>query len=230
MPKKNVKNQRRKPTQARALAKYQRILDAAPQVLMNRGYQKATTEEIALEAEVSIGTLYEYFENKDTIFGTYLNQQVHKIMAEVAKQINEHNEESAGETEISVQLLVKKMIFLGVTFIFEHQKIFGTIVREIPGLWEIDFVKALDRQIIEMAKSLMLNMPAAEDSNKTTDIDEGEFEATVIFLTNTIIGLYIRIALTGSQHFSPEQLTENIMDLVSAFIKSRLGIELLNAQ
>ena len=37
------------------------ILNAAKRVFLNKGYSGATVEEIANEAELSIGTLYIYF-------------------------------------------------------------------------------------------------------------------------------------------------------------------------
>ncbi len=43
------------------------ILDAALEVFKEYGYEKATTKKIAEKAEVSEGTLYNYFKNKRDI-------------------------------------------------------------------------------------------------------------------------------------------------------------------
>ncbi len=40
------------------------ILDAAARVFARRGYQRATTREIAAEADVAEGTIYNYFKSK----------------------------------------------------------------------------------------------------------------------------------------------------------------------
>ncbi len=42
----------------------ERILDAAAQVFARKGYHRATTKEIAAEAGVSEGSIYNYFESK----------------------------------------------------------------------------------------------------------------------------------------------------------------------
>lgn len=48
----------------RIAARKAQILDAAATVFSKKGYQKATTKEIAELADVSEGTLYNYFANK----------------------------------------------------------------------------------------------------------------------------------------------------------------------
>jgi len=47
-----------------AAARRQRILDAAAQVFARKGYERATTKEIADEADVGEGTIYNYFASK----------------------------------------------------------------------------------------------------------------------------------------------------------------------
>jgi AcrR family transcriptional regulator len=59
---------RKTPVQARAKVTWNAILDAAAQVLIKHGYEKATTDRIAQRAGVSIGSVYEYFPNKEAIF------------------------------------------------------------------------------------------------------------------------------------------------------------------
>jgi AcrR family transcriptional regulator len=58
---------RKKPTQARSKATVDAILAAAAQVLEVKGYAGATTDRIAERAGVSVGSLYQYFPNKDAL-------------------------------------------------------------------------------------------------------------------------------------------------------------------
>jgi AcrR family transcriptional regulator len=58
---------RRKPVQDRSLATVEAILEAAAQVFERYGYAAGTTNRIAGRAGVAIGSLYQYFRNKDAI-------------------------------------------------------------------------------------------------------------------------------------------------------------------
>jgi AcrR family transcriptional regulator len=46
----------------------QSILEAAKKIFFAKGYAKATMDEIALQAEISKPTIYQYFKSKDDLF------------------------------------------------------------------------------------------------------------------------------------------------------------------
>lgn len=58
---------KKKPRQSRAVFTVNVILEAAEQLLRERGIKAVTTRQVALRAGVAIGTLYEYFPNRDAI-------------------------------------------------------------------------------------------------------------------------------------------------------------------
>ena len=58
--------------------KADRILKSALVVFAAKGYQSATIQEIAKSAEVSDGTIYEYFKNKEDLLFSTLGQQFQK--------------------------------------------------------------------------------------------------------------------------------------------------------
>ena len=67
---------RRKPRQVRAELTRERILTAAAHVFAEHGYAAGTTNRIAERARVSIGSLYQYFPNKDAILAALLIQHI----------------------------------------------------------------------------------------------------------------------------------------------------------
>lgn len=58
---------RRSPRQARSLATREALLDAAAQILSRHGLAGFTTNAVAARAGASIGSLYQYFPNKDAL-------------------------------------------------------------------------------------------------------------------------------------------------------------------
>lgn len=65
------------------------ILDAARKIFSNKGFNSATMEEIASKAELSPGTLYLYFKNKEELHTSlsieilkYLTDELQKVVIE----------------------------------------------------------------------------------------------------------------------------------------------------
>ena len=58
---------RRIPQQARGHARVTRILDAAAELFAEEGYDATTTNEIAERAHTSVGSVYQFFPNKQAI-------------------------------------------------------------------------------------------------------------------------------------------------------------------
>ncbi|MGU3651928.1 TetR/AcrR family transcriptional regulator [Mycolicibacterium sp. A43C] len=58
---------RKRPRQQRSARTRDQILDAAVEVFAQHGYARGTTNRIAEHADVSVGSLYQYYPNKDAI-------------------------------------------------------------------------------------------------------------------------------------------------------------------
>jgi AcrR family transcriptional regulator len=67
MRKKPEKKPVRPPQQERSIQKFDFIVEAATRILSESGYAALTTNEVAKISGVSIGSVYEYFRNKDEI-------------------------------------------------------------------------------------------------------------------------------------------------------------------
>ncbi len=64
----------RKPSQARSRATVEAILEGASQVLRAEGLEGCGTTKIAKRAGVSVGTLYQYFPNKEAVFDELIDR------------------------------------------------------------------------------------------------------------------------------------------------------------
>ncbi|MCB9781295.1 MAG: TetR/AcrR family transcriptional regulator [Alphaproteobacteria bacterium] len=70
---------RRKPTQARAIATWDAIVEACAQVLRDEGAAAVSTNRIAEVAGVSIGSLYQYFPNKESVLLALADREVETL-------------------------------------------------------------------------------------------------------------------------------------------------------
>ncbi|BCL28722.1 TetR/AcrR family transcriptional regulator [Streptomyces aurantiacus] len=97
---------RRKPSQVRAELTRERILAAAAHVFVEYGYAAGTTNRIAERARISIGSLYQYFPNKDAILAELLVRHIDRGTWTEADQLDL----SPGTLEATVRALVRDAI------------------------------------------------------------------------------------------------------------------------
>ena len=72
---------RKRPRQERSRALVDAVLEAAARVLVKHGYEHATTNRIAEVAGVSVGSVYQYFPNKQSMVRALLERHVENAMA-----------------------------------------------------------------------------------------------------------------------------------------------------
>ena len=75
---------RKSPSQERSRRTVDRILDAAARIFHECGYSGATTNAIADEAGVSVGSLYQYFPNKDALLVALTRRHIESTTTELA--------------------------------------------------------------------------------------------------------------------------------------------------
>lgn len=106
------------------------ILEAAEGVFADKGYYDAAVEEIAARAEISIGTLYNLFTNKEGLFLTVIEQRVNHFLQQITQRAEA--EQTAAE---------KLDAFLAGIFDYleQHQAFFRLYVTATHGLpWHLN--------------------------------------------------------------------------------------------
>lgn len=68
--------------------KYYRIIEAATKIFAKKGFFKAKVSEIAKEARVADGTIYLYFENKDSVLISLFEEQMKGVIENMIDRIS----------------------------------------------------------------------------------------------------------------------------------------------
>ncbi len=72
---------RKQPRQRRSRETVDAILGATARVLVEEGYENASTNRIAEVAGVSVGSLYQYFPNKQALVAALIHEHCQKMLA-----------------------------------------------------------------------------------------------------------------------------------------------------
>ncbi len=82
-------NPRKLPRQARSKATVDAVITAAAQVLVEQGYEGATTARVAERAGVSIGSLYQYFPNKEALIAALIERHAKEIVTIMQRALDD---------------------------------------------------------------------------------------------------------------------------------------------
>ncbi len=80
---------RKAPRQSRSQATVTAILDATARILVERGFAAASTNAVAERAGVSVGSLYQYFPNKDALIAALHARHGEEMMAVIQRALTQ---------------------------------------------------------------------------------------------------------------------------------------------
>lgn len=128
----------RVPKQKRSIEKKQRIKDAAIKLMSEKGYHSTSSNEIAKEAEVSIGTFYSYYKDKKNLY----KELVADIYNVVISPMN-MGEDSKTQTGAEAspfdnldKLSIEETVYLYIETVFKGHEYETAFQREIASLSE----------------------------------------------------------------------------------------------
>ena len=185
---------RRKPVQARSQERVQRILDVAEDLFATQGYAATTTKEIAAQAQVPIGSLYQFFPNKAAIvqalFGRY-NDLLHQRLALF-------NDSELSKLPLSA--FVDKVTDISISFYLENPGCHKIYMEAQDLASELDKIEeAADAKLIQELVILLKQREAIQE--------EVNYEAIACVLINAG-GHVIWMALSQEEKFRQQLFAE----------------------
>lgn len=122
------------------------MLDATARLLESSGFAQLTTNHVAQLAGVSIGSLYEYFPDKETLVAELTRRTIREILAEVGDGL-----------QSAIALGGEPGLRRGIGILFDAVERRRALVRELwqlPYLATLDEVKQLPKVTIELTREL----------------------------------------------------------------------------
>jgi len=203
MKKKKRYTPRKKPIQSRSIATYDAILDAAAQVLAIEGYPASTTNKIADKAGASIGSVYEYFPSKESIF------------AALIERTDQHTMDSIIENFVSIDQLSPKQ-FLEAVLIsrieaaLNHPELESLLRSEIP---QSLFKEQSERSLSRFTEQWIAFANSYPQLIRVRHLD------TAIELGSIVVESTIRsLASTNPERLKDRALVQEFVDMMTCYI------------
>ncbi|WP_405656441.1 TetR/AcrR family transcriptional regulator [Streptomyces sp. RK9] len=152
---------RRQPRQARAELTRQRILAAAAHVFAEYGYAAGTTNRIAERARISIGSLYQYYPNKDAILLELVNR--HLDAGAVALR-----ERQDGDRSDSLEAIMRGFVRAVIGNHLDDPKLLQVMMEQTPHAPELtERMARHERERVAYTRELLASHPEV----RVTDVE-----------------------------------------------------------
>lgn len=150
---------RKMPTQARSAVTVEAISEATIQVLLSHGAERLTTTRIAERAGVSVGTLYQYYPNKQSLLFAVLENHFNKVASRVEAAC-----ENAGHKPLAQ--MIKEMVEAFVDAKMERAEISIALYRVAADIGGPMLVKRVNQR---MQKAVEAMLDTASDTKSSPD-------------------------------------------------------------
>ncbi len=191
---------RKTPSQRRGVETRDVILEAAAQVLEAHGYDKTTTNRVAERAGVSIGTIYEYYPNKDALLSDLqakYGKQTYNTFIQVLTDTDGN-----GSLRKDLQLLIKARIAATTM----NTKLHAKLQNDLP------FVDNRAEQSQRLKDLRKANIKSMESRRSEFRVDD------VAMLSDLLMyglhGYFDHLAQTDPDQLNDASLVERLTDAV----------------
>jgi AcrR family transcriptional regulator len=193
---------RRMPTQERAQEKIELIFEATTRILHKQGLAALTTNDIAAVSGVSIGTIYQYFSNKEDILAQLVQRERTTVMRRVLDVALEFPYSQA-----TVPVLVREM--LGT---------FGGRSRVYKELMDVAIAQGqfTDADPSYNGVSLILAAEAMANSKRLKH-KQAPNAADIFVLTHAFLGAFRAYVRNKDKKFNRSDVEDALVRLVQRF-------------
>ena len=195
---------RRLPSQSRSRMAVESIITAFDELLQKRGDESVPLEVVAQRAGVGIGSLYEYFANKDALLGGLIEKATRKNFTELLS----HVDATPGPLEARTRALAEAVVETYLRHPARTNALMGGIIR--LGLIRV-VVAERDRFARELAARALPLLPGAA-------LDD--LEVSMCLLCDAIMGV-IHAELTRATPTDRALVADQLCSLTVATLRAR---------
>jgi AcrR family transcriptional regulator len=193
---------RKTPVQARATVTVEAISEATIQVLLSQGTERLTTTRVADRAGVSVGTLYQYFPNKQSLLFAVLEDHLEKVTKEVENACEHARHKPLAE-------MIKEVVEAFVDGKIARADISVALYKIAPDVGGLALVKRVTQR---MRKAIVRMLESAPDTKTSPD------EFAIQMMLAAMSGAMRSVLETGGSPAMMHKLREHLVMLCQSYM------------
>lgn len=204
---KTTNSQRKKPKQERSKAIVEAIYEATVRILPKIGSANVTTKKIAEFAGVSVGSLYQYFPNKQSVLSGILEMLAQAKTDEIQKKI----EEIDGKT---MEEATNAMVDLGLEVFLKEKEKTREVFRQAPELGKLPLLLKLRQSVVEKLADVM--------NKQFPNRPREECVRASFIAVNSLMGVVHTMLYDDEQTYSVEELADELKVMFKAYFAASI--------
>lgn len=195
---------RKQPRQRRSQAMVETLVTATARVLVRDGYDRASTNRIATEAGVSVGSLYQYFPSKEALVAAVVEREIDGHFRVVADKLAEVMD---APLPVAVRGLIEA--------IFASHRLRPRLHRVLND--EVPRVGALRRVAEVLGRTEDLLRVALEA--RRAELRPRDPALTAFLLVHAVEGVMEGLVHGAPRHVEDRRLVDELADLVLRYVR-----------
>jgi len=197
---------RKTPVQQRSQQMVDALIDAAGQIIAKKGLDRFTTVEVAARAGVSVGSLYQYFANKEALLAALLDRLTDQLGDVV-------NRAAPLLLQADLETMVRGLLLAALDFLDSDK---GPHLELLRNWHRLDIARALhlfEQNMMEVIRAYLLT--------HTAELRVDNVLAKQFVVTNSVVFTMLRyLSLPRQPMFAREQLVEELTAMVASYLQS----------
>jgi len=156
---------RKHASQERSRATVDALIEATARILVREGFDKASTNRIAEEAGVSVGSLYQYYPSKEALVAAVVDRHNREIMQLVRGAL-------ADVASQPIEKAVRRVVAAAIEAHRVDPKLHRVLAEQIPRTERLATVEPVNREAFALLRAYL---EEHSDELRTVDLDLAAF-------------------------------------------------------
>jgi AcrR family transcriptional regulator len=201
-------NPRKSASQERSRATVDALLEATARVLINEGYDRASTNRIAEVAGVSIGSLYQYFPSKEALVAAVIDRHTQ----EISEATRDALVKAAAQP---IEVAAREFVAAGIDGHRVNPRLHGVLAEQIPRVGRLENIEANVREGYALVRGYL---EAHRDEIEVADLDLAAFVLVTVVEALTHAAVLRRPDILSDQ--KAQRFVDDVTRLVIRYLRT----------
>ena len=179
------------------------ILEATVRVLVSEGYEGATTGRIAEVSGYGVGSLYDYFPNKEALVAALIERHAQGMVSVAESTFRAH-------ADSPPHVAVRAWVEAGVEAHLASPELHKVLVEQVPRVGDMKRVGAFEQRIAELVRSYL--------ERHAGEIGRGDLPLAAFVVAQAVVSLTHKAVAERPETLEDGRLEGEVTDLVLGYL------------